>query len=84
MRTAAPEDRIQNTEIRMPNPERQTPNQPSRALSIIVATSDWPLLADSLEGVRSVGAVETVLIRGQRRPRGDHISRTVLRWFIFR
>src|SRR6266403_805840 len=32
--------------------------QPSRPPPIIVATTRWPLLPDSLEGVRSVGAVK--------------------------
>jgi len=54
----------QNTEDRIPaNGARdsQTPNpelKPSRPPSIIVATTGWSLLADPLEGVRSVGAVK--------------------------
>jgi len=38
------------------NSELRTPN--SRPPWIIVAMNGWPLLADSLEGVRSVGAVK--------------------------
>jgi hypothetical protein len=37
---------------------------------MIVATNEWRSLADSLEGVRSVGAVKPVLIYGRQRLRG--------------
>jgi hypothetical protein len=37
---------------------------------MIVATNEWRSLPDSLEGVRSVGAVKPVLIYGRQRLRG--------------
>ena len=56
------EDALESLRIALaPNPEPQTPNpklKPSRPPSIIVATTGWSLLADPLEGVRSVGAVK--------------------------
>jgi hypothetical protein len=50
--------RRQKTEFRTPNLKPRTPNlKTSRPPPIIVATTARPLLADPLEGVRSVGAV---------------------------
>jgi hypothetical protein len=55
----AREVRRQNSEFRTSNPEPRTPNlKPSRPPPFIVAAIGRALLADSLEGVRSVGAVE--------------------------
>ena len=42
----------------------------SRPPPIIVAMNEWPSLADSLEGVRSVGAVKMMAIYGRPRLRG--------------
>jgi hypothetical protein len=38
--------------------------------------TDWPLLADALEGVRSVGAVKTVWLSAHRGCEGPQPSRT--------
>jgi hypothetical protein len=42
--------------------------QPSRPPSIIVATNRWALLAESLEGVRSVGAGKMVWLSARPQP----------------
>jgi hypothetical protein len=67
------EFRIQNSEPQTSNPELQTPNPPRLHRSWLPRT-DGPLLADPLEGDRSVGAVKGCRLRagngceGERRP----------------
>ena len=86
------EIRIQNTEFRIqtrtPNLELRTSNQPSKPPQIIVATSDWPLLPDSLEMGPLVGTVEPMLLSAHRgSPEGGPAVRALaFKWIriIFR
>jgi hypothetical protein len=84
-RSQKSEYRIQNTEFR---PELRTSNQPSKPPQIIVATSDWPLLPDSLEMRPLVGTVEPMLLSAHRgSPEGGPAVRALaFKWIriIFR